>query len=127
VKNLPFLHGELPTELKTAKREHEAAGGAQVGAGFEENSASPIWGPVDGPRHRRDWCAPPGAPPLVMGRYWFIVVTNQGQGLPTPEADRWAITPQSAFEPQKRGKAAFPSSKAPEASELQQGVRPDPG
>jgi len=48
VKNLPFLHGELPTELKTLKESTEAVAGARWALSLRTR-LSPIWA-VDWPR-----------------------------------------------------------------------------
>jgi len=107
VKNLPFLHGELPTELKTLKESMKRLAVPKVGAVFEELGFT-YMGPVDGhdiaemvrtfqAAHRCD------GPVLVH------VVTTKGKGYPYAEADQVGYHAQSAFD-LKTGKA-FPSSK----------------
>jgi len=121
VKNLPFLHGELPTELKTLKESMKRLAVPKVGAVFEELGFT-YMGPVDGhdiaemvrtfqAAHRCD------GPVLVH------VVTTKGKGYPYAEAG-----PGGAITPSRRSISngqGLPVEQA-EASELQQGVRPRP-
>ena len=107
VKHLPFLHGELPDELKNLKESLRRLAVPKVGAVFEELGFTYI-GPIDGhdipamvrtfqAAHRCD------GPVLVH------VATTKGKGYPYAEADQVGYHAQSSFD-LSTGKA-FPSSK----------------
>ncbi len=107
IKHLPFLHGELPPELKNLKESMKRLGVPKVGAVFEELGFTYI-GPIDGhdiaemvrtfeQAHRTE------GPVLVH------VATTKGKGYPYAEADQVGYHAQSAFD-LTTGKA-YPSSK----------------
>ncbi|MCP9774489.1 1-deoxy-D-xylulose-5-phosphate synthase [Cyanobium sp. WAJ14-Wanaka] len=107
IKQLPFLHGELPSELKNLKESMKRLAVPKVGAVFEELGFTYI-GPIDGHNiaemvrtfeqaHRTD------GPVLVH------VATTKGKGYAFAEADQVGYHAQSAFD-LKTGKA-YPSSK----------------
>jgi 1-deoxy-D-xylulose-5-phosphate synthase len=107
IKHLPFMHGELPTELKNLKESMKRLGVPKVGAVFEELGFTYI-GPIDGHNipemvrtfeqaHRTE------GPVLVH------VATTKGKGYPYAEADQVGYHAQSAFD-LATGKA-YPSSK----------------
>jgi 1-deoxy-D-xylulose-5-phosphate synthase len=107
VKHLPFLHGELPDELKNLKESLRRLAVPKVGAVFEELGFT-YMGPIDGhdipamvrtfqAAHRCD------GPVLVH------VATTKGKGYPYAEADQVGYHAQSSFD-LSTGKA-FPSSK----------------
>ena len=107
IKHLPFLHGELPTELKTLKESMKRLAVPKVGAVFEELGFTYI-GPIDGhdiagmvrtfeQAHRTE------GPVLVH------VATTKGKGYAYAEADQVGYHAQSAFD-LATGKA-YPSSK----------------
>ena len=107
IKHLPFLHGELPSELKNLKESMKRLGVPKVGAVFEELGFTYI-GPIDGhdiagmvrtfeQAHRTE------GPVLVH------VATTKGKGYPFAEADQVGYHAQSAFD-LATGKA-YPSSK----------------
>ncbi|MEX0588596.1 MAG: 1-deoxy-D-xylulose-5-phosphate synthase [Cyanobium sp.] len=107
IKQLPFLHGELPTELKTLKESMKRLAVPKVGAVFEELGFTYI-GPIDGhdiagmvrtfeQAHRTE------GPVLVH------VATTKGKGYAYAEADQVGYHAQSAFD-LATGKA-YPSSK----------------
>ena len=107
IKHLPFMHGELPTELKNLKESMKRLGVPKVGAVFEELGFTYI-GPIDGHNipemvrtfeqaHRTE------GPVLVH------VATTKGKGYPFAEADQVGYHAQSAFD-LATGKA-YPSSK----------------
>jgi 1-deoxy-D-xylulose-5-phosphate synthase len=107
IRNLPFLHGELPTELKTLKESMKRLAVPKLGAVFEELGFT-YMGPIDGhdiaamvrtfeAAHRTD------GPVLVH------VATTKGKGYPYAEADQVGYHAQSAFD-LTTGKA-YPSSK----------------
>jgi 1-deoxy-D-xylulose-5-phosphate synthase len=107
IRHLPFLHGELPPELKNLKESMRRLAVPKVGAVFEELGFT-YMGPVDGhdiasmvrtfqDAHRCD------GPVLVH------VATTKGKGYPYAEADQVGYHAQSAFD-LRTGKA-YPSSK----------------
>ncbi|MEB3334299.1 MAG: 1-deoxy-D-xylulose-5-phosphate synthase [Cyanobacteriota bacterium] len=107
IRNLPFLHGELPPELKNLKESMRRLAVPKVGAVFEELGFT-YRGPVDGhdiaslvrtfqDAHRCE------GPVLVH------VATTKGKGYPYAEADQVGYHAQSAFD-LRTGKA-YPSSK----------------
>ncbi|MEB3318638.1 MAG: 1-deoxy-D-xylulose-5-phosphate synthase [Cyanobacteriota bacterium] len=107
IRHLPFLHGELPPELKNLKESMRRLAVPKVGAVFEELGFT-YMGPVDGhdissmvrtfqDAHRCE------GPVLVH------VATTKGKGYPYAEADQVGYHAQSAFD-LRTGKA-YPSSK----------------
>jgi 1-deoxy-D-xylulose-5-phosphate synthase len=107
IKHLPFMHGELPTELKNLKESMKRLAVPKVGAVFEELGFT-YMGPVDGhdiagmirvfeQAHDHE------GPVLVH------VATTKGKGYPYAEADQVGYHAQSAFD-LATGKA-YPSSK----------------
>ena len=107
IKHLPFLHGELPNELKTLKESMKRLAVPKVGAVFEELGFSYI-GPIDGhdiagmvrtfeQAHRTE------GPVLVH------VATTKGKGYAYAEADQVGYHAQSGFD-LATGKA-YPCSK----------------
>ena len=107
IKHLPFLHGELPNELKTLKESMKRLAVPKVGAVFEELGFTYI-GPIDGhdiagmvrtfeQAHRTE------GPVLVH------VATTKGKGYAYAEADQVGYHAQSAFD-LATGKA-YPSNK----------------
>jgi 1-deoxy-D-xylulose-5-phosphate synthase len=96
VKSLPFMHGQLPSELSRLKEGMKRLAVPKVGAVFEELGFTYV-GPVDGhdlagmirtfqSAHRCD------GPVLVH------VVTTKGKGYPYAEADQVGYHAQSAFD-----------------------------
>ncbi|MEX1317106.1 MAG: 1-deoxy-D-xylulose-5-phosphate synthase [Synechococcaceae cyanobacterium] len=107
IKHLPFMHGELPTELKNLKESMKRLAVPKVGAVFEELGFT-YMGPIDGhdiagmvkvfqQAHAHD------GPVLVH------VATTKGKGYPYAEADQVGYHAQGAFD-LTTGKA-YPSSK----------------
>jgi len=107
IKHLPFLHGELPTELKNLKESMKRLAVPKVGAVFEELGFTYI-GPIDGhdiagmvrtfeQAHRTE------------GAVLVHVATTKGKGYAYAEADQVGYHAQSAFD-LATGKA-YPSSK----------------
>ncbi|MCP9929339.1 1-deoxy-D-xylulose-5-phosphate synthase [Cyanobium sp. AMD-g] len=107
VKHLPFLHGELPTELKTLKESMKRLAVPKVGAVFEELGFTYV-GPIDGhdiPEMVRTFQAAHRCDGPVL----VHVATTKGKGYPYAEADQVGYHAQSAFD-LATGKA-YPSSK----------------
>lgn len=107
IKHLPFLHGELPTELKNLKESMKRLAVPKLGAIFEELGFT-YMGPVDGhdiagmvsvfqQAHAHE------GPVLVH------VATTKGKGYPYAEADQVGYHAQNAFD-LATGKA-YPSTK----------------
>jgi 1-deoxy-D-xylulose-5-phosphate synthase len=107
IKHLPFMHGELPPELKNLKESMKRLAVPKLGAVFEELGFT-YMGPVDGhdiagmirvfhQAHEHE------GPVLVH------VATTKGKGYPYAEADQVGYHAQSAFD-LATGKA-YPSSK----------------
>ncbi|MCT0199429.1 1-deoxy-D-xylulose-5-phosphate synthase [Synechococcus sp. CS-1325] len=107
VKHLPFLHGELPAELKTLKESMKRLSVPKVGAVFEELGFT-YMGPVDG-HDIADMVRTFQAAHRCEGPVLVHVATTKGKGYPYAEADQVGYHAQSAFD-LKTGKA-FPSSK----------------
>jgi 1-deoxy-D-xylulose-5-phosphate synthase len=107
VKHLPFLHGELPAELKTLKGSMKRLSVPKVGAVFEELGFT-YMGPVDG-HDIADMMRTFQAAHRCEGPVLVHVVTTKGKGYPYAEADQVGYHAQSAFD-LKTGKA-FPSSR----------------
>ncbi|WP_216903208.1 1-deoxy-D-xylulose-5-phosphate synthase [Synechococcus sp. CCY 9618] len=107
VKHLPFLHGELPNELKTLKESMKRLAVPKVGAVFEELGFTYV-GPIDGhdiPEMVRTF----QAAHRCEGPVLVHVATTKGKGYPYAEADQVGYHAQSAFD-LATGKA-YPSSK----------------
>ncbi|MCP9887296.1 1-deoxy-D-xylulose-5-phosphate synthase [Cyanobium sp. ATX 6A2] len=107
IKHLPFMHGELPPELKNLKESMKRLAVPKLGAVFEELGFT-YMGPIDGhdiagmvkvfeQAHAHD------GPVLVH------VATTKGKGYPYAEADQVGYHAQGAFD-LTTGKA-HPSSK----------------
>jgi 1-deoxy-D-xylulose-5-phosphate synthase len=107
IKHLPFMHGELPAELRNLKESMKRLAVPKLGAVFEELGFT-YMGPVDGhdiagmirvfqQAHEHE------GPVLVH------VATTKGKGYPYAEADQVGYHAQSAFD-LATGKA-YPSSK----------------
>ena len=107
IKHLPFMHGELPPELKNLKESMKRLAVPKLGAVFEELGFT-YMGPIDGhdiasmvkvfqQAHAHD------GPVLVH------VATTKGKGYPYAEADQVGYHAQGAFD-LATGKA-YPSSK----------------
>ncbi|MFQ6539873.1 MULTISPECIES: 1-deoxy-D-xylulose-5-phosphate synthase [Aphanothece] len=107
IKHLPFMHGELPPELKNLKESMRRLAVPKVGAVFEELGFT-YMGPIDGhdiaemvrtfeQAHRTE------GPVLVH------VATTKGKGYAYAEEDQVGYHAQSAFD-LTTGKA-YPSSK----------------
>jgi 1-deoxy-D-xylulose-5-phosphate synthase len=107
VKHLPFMHGELPPELKTLKESMKRLSVPKVGAVFEELGFT-YMGPVDG-HDIAGMMRTFQAAHRCEGPVLVHVVTTKGKGYPYAEADQVAYHAQSAFD-LKTGKA-YPSSK----------------
>jgi 1-deoxy-D-xylulose-5-phosphate synthase len=107
VKNLPFLHGELPTELRTLKESMKRLAVPKVGAVFEELGFT-YMGPIDGhdiPEMVRTF----QAAHRCEGPVLVHVATTKGKGYAYAEADQVGYHAQSAFD-LATGKA-YPASK----------------
>ncbi|MEI7951728.1 MAG: 1-deoxy-D-xylulose-5-phosphate synthase, partial [Synechococcaceae cyanobacterium ELA182] len=107
IRHLPFLHGELPTELKTLKESMKRLAVPKLGAVFEELGFT-YMGPVDG----HDIAAMVrtfDAAHRTEGPVLVHVATTKGKGYPYAEADQVGYHAQSAFD-LATGKA-YPSSK----------------
>ncbi|MCU0530182.1 MAG: 1-deoxy-D-xylulose-5-phosphate synthase [Cyanobium sp. Prado107] len=107
IKHLPFLHGELPPELKNLKESLKRLSVPKLGAVFEELGFT-YMGPVDG----HDIAAMVKLFQLAHahdGPVLVHVATTKGKGYPYAEADQVGYHAQSAFD-LSTGKA-FPSSK----------------
>ncbi|MFM8604584.1 MAG: 1-deoxy-D-xylulose-5-phosphate synthase, partial [Cyanobium sp.] len=107
IRNLPFLHGELPPELKYLKESMRLLAVPKVGAVFEELGFT-YMGPIDGhdiPSMVRTF----QAAHRCEGPVLVHVATTKGKGYPYAEADQVGYHAQSAFD-LRTGKA-YPSSK----------------
>jgi 1-deoxy-D-xylulose-5-phosphate synthase len=107
VKHLPFLHGELPTELKTLKESMKRLAVPKVGAVFEELGFTYV-GPIDG-HDIAEMVRTFQAAHRCEGPVLVHVATTKGKGYPYAEADQVGYHAQSAFD-LATGKA-YPSSK----------------
>jgi 1-deoxy-D-xylulose-5-phosphate synthase len=74
IKHLPFLHGELPTELKTLKESMKGRSMATTSPG---------------------WCAPSSRPTAPRGPCWCTWPPPRARATPTPRPTRWATTPRA--------------------------------
>jgi 1-deoxy-D-xylulose-5-phosphate synthase len=107
IRHLPFLHGELPPELKNLKESMKRLAVPKVGAVFEELGFT-YMGPVDGhdmPEMIRMF----EAAHRCEGPVLVHVATTKGKGYPYAEADQVGYHAQSAFD-LATGKA-YPSTK----------------
>jgi 1-deoxy-D-xylulose-5-phosphate synthase len=107
IRHLPFLHGELPPELKNLKESMRRLAVPKVGAVFEELGFT-YMGPIDGhdiPSMVRTF----QAAHRCEGPVLVHVATTKGKGYPYAEADQVGYHAQSAFD-LRTGKA-YPSSK----------------
>ncbi len=107
IKHLPFLHGELPSELRTLKESMKRLAVPKVGAVFEELGFT-YMGPIDG-HNIAEMVRTFQAAHRSEGPVLVHVATTKGKGYPYAEADQVGYHAQSAFD-LKTGKA-FPSSK----------------
>jgi 1-deoxy-D-xylulose-5-phosphate synthase len=107
IRSLPFLHGELPTELQNLKESLRRLAVPKVGAVFEELGFT-YMGPVDGhdigAMIRTFQAAHSEEGPVLVH-----VATTKGKGYAYAEADQVGYHAQSAFD-LATGKA-YPSSK----------------
>ena len=107
VKHLPFLHGELPTELKTLKESMKRLAVPKVGAVFEELGFTYV-GPIDG-HDIAEMVRTFQAAHRCEGPVLVHVATTKGKGYPYAEADQVGYHAQSAFDLATGN--AYPSSK----------------
>ncbi|MCP9850120.1 1-deoxy-D-xylulose-5-phosphate synthase [Cyanobium sp. Morenito 9A2] len=107
IKHLPFLHGELPNELKTLKESMKRLAVPKVGAVFEELGFT-YMGPIDG-HNIAEMVRTFQAAHRCDGPVLVHVATTKGKGYPYAEADQVGYHAQSAFD-LKTGKG-YPSSK----------------
>ncbi len=96
VKNLPFIGGELPQELKSLKGSMKRLAVPKVGAVFEELGFS-YMGPIDG-HDISQMVRSFQAAHRVGGPVLVHVVTTKGKGYPYAEADQVGYHAQSAFD-----------------------------
>ncbi|MFM7236640.1 MAG: 1-deoxy-D-xylulose-5-phosphate synthase, partial [Cyanobium sp.] len=107
IRNLPFLHGELPPELKNLKESMRRLAVPKVGAVFEELGFT-YMGPIDG-HDISSMVRTFQAAHRCEGPVLVHVATTKGKGYPYAEADQVGYHAQSAFD-LRTGKA-YPSSK----------------
>ena len=107
IRNLPFLHGELPPELKNLKESMRRLAVPKVGAVFEELGFT-YMGPIDG-HDIASMVRTFQAAHRCEGPVLVHVATTKGKGYPYAEADQVGYHAQSAFD-LRTGKA-YPSSK----------------
>ncbi|MEB3308468.1 MAG: 1-deoxy-D-xylulose-5-phosphate synthase [Cyanobacteriota bacterium] len=107
IKHLPFMHGELPTELKNLKESMKRLAVPKLGAVFEELGFT-YMGPVDGhdigEMVRMFQLAHEHEGPVLVH-----VATTKGKGYAYAEADQVGYHAQNAFD-LSTGKA-YPSTK----------------
>ncbi len=96
VKNLPFMHGELPEELKSLKGSMRRLAVPKLGAVFEELGFT-YMGPTDG-HDISEMIRIFQAAHRVGGPVLVHVVTTKGKGYPYAEADQVGYHAQSAFD-----------------------------
>ncbi len=96
VKNLPFMGGELPEELKSLKGSMRRLAVPKVGAVFEELGFSYI-GPIDG-HDIAEMIRTFNTAHRVGGPVLVHVATTKGKGYPYAEADQVGYHAQSAFD-----------------------------
>jgi 1-deoxy-D-xylulose-5-phosphate synthase len=107
VKSLPFLHGELPSELRNLKDSMRRLAVPKLGAVFEELGFT-YMGPVDG-HNIGEMVRTFQAAHRCEGPVLVHVATTKGKGYAFAEADQVGYHAQSAFD-LATGKA-YPSSK----------------
>ncbi len=107
IKHLPFMHGELPPELKNLKESMRRLAVPKVGAVFEELGFT-YMGPVDG-HDMGEMIRTFQAAHREEGPVLVHVATTKGKGYAYAEADQVGYHAQSAFD-LATGKA-YPSSK----------------
>ncbi len=107
IRNLPFLHGELPPELKNLQESMRRLAVPKVGAVFEELGFT-YMGPIDG-HDISSMVRTFQAAHRCEGPVLVHVATTKGKGYPYAEADQVGYHAQSAFD-LRTGKA-YPSSK----------------
>ncbi len=96
VKNLPFMGGELPPELKSLKGSMRRLAVPKVGAVFEELGFT-YMGPIDG-HDIAELIRTFHVAHKVGGPVLVHVVTTKGKGYPYAEADQVGYHAQSAFD-----------------------------
>ncbi len=96
VKNLPFMGGELPEELKSLKGSMRRLAVPKLGAVFEELGFT-YMGPTDG-HDISEMVRIFNAAHRVGGPVLVHVVTTKGKGYPYAEADQVGYHAQSAFD-----------------------------
>jgi 1-deoxy-D-xylulose-5-phosphate synthase len=107
IKHLPFMHGELPPELKNLKESLKRLSVPKLGAVFEELGFA-YMGPVDG-HDIAGMVKVFEQAHALEGPVLVHVATTKGKGYPYAEADQVAYHAQGAFD-LTTGKA-HPSSK----------------
>ncbi len=107
IKHLPFMHGELPPELKNLKESMRRLAVPKVGAVFEELGFT-YMGPIDG-HDMAEMIRTFQAAHREEGPVLVHVATTKGKGYAYAEADQVGYHAQSAFD-LATGKA-YPSSK----------------
>ncbi|MEI6031526.1 MAG: 1-deoxy-D-xylulose-5-phosphate synthase [Synechococcaceae cyanobacterium ELA739] len=107
IKHLPFMHGELPPELKNLKESMRRLAVPKVGAVFEELGFT-YMGPIDG-HDMGEMIRTFQAAHREEGPVLVHVATTKGKGYAYAEADQVGYHAQSAFD-LASGKA-YPSSK----------------
>jgi 1-deoxy-D-xylulose-5-phosphate synthase len=107
IRHLPFLHGELPPELKNLKESMRRLAVPKLGAVFEELGFT-YMGPIDG-HDISSMVRTFQAAHRCEGPVLVHVATTKGKGYPYAEADQVGYHAQSAFD-LRTGKA-YPSSK----------------
>ncbi len=96
VKNLPFIGGELPAELKSLKGSMRRLAVPKLGAVFEELGFT-YMGPING-HDIAEMVRSFQAAHKVNGPVLVHVVTTKGKGYPYAEADQVGYHAQSAFD-----------------------------
>jgi 1-deoxy-D-xylulose-5-phosphate synthase len=96
VKSLPFMHGQLPSELSRLKEGMKRLAVPKVGAVFEELGFT-YMGPVDG-HDMGAMIRTFQAAHRCEGPVLVHVVTTKGKGYPYAEADQVGYHAQSAFD-----------------------------
>jgi 1-deoxy-D-xylulose-5-phosphate synthase len=107
IKHLPFMHGELPPELKNLKESMRRLAVPKLGAVFEELGFT-YMGPIDG-HDMAEMIRTFQAAHQEEGPVLVHVATTKGKGYAFAEADQVGYHAQSAFD-LASGKA-YPSSK----------------
>ena len=107
VRHLPFMHGELPSELRNLKESMKRLAVPKVGAVFEELGFT-YMGPIDG-HDIAGMVRTFSAAHRCEGPVLVHVATTKGKGYPFAEADQVGYHAQSAFD-LATGKA-YPSAR----------------